>query len=286
MSSRCSRQVQFLEIGGRNSVLGTYPLFETGNKASLAAEAITPTTPFRVQFVACDINGTRIMRQKKFPVQPGKHSIQLALVGSRTVGTGTVVSVFSLSNYGAVAGRYRLSVLTLPSGTSVAFSPATVSVSPGQTVSFNATFSVAMNSPDSSPLFMIKVSVSDTGVEAARYRYRYVEDAKVANVHCSMGGVFRLRPGHFSTGFCEVSNLGPGDGRFSFNISGLAAGYFAVVSPREVTLKESEFRRVKVIVKSPPGAATGSTSTLKVTALSGRLESGSGDVTFSVQVQT
>lgn len=281
ISKRCSHQIQFLDTrtGG---VISSHTLTEAGSTISLTAHVTIPTRSFRVQFVACDMTGIEVIRQKQLPVTPSDHAVQLVLVGSHTISTGVVRSTFSISNFGKISSRYSLQVPTPPPGTSASVSPSAIAVKPAATGQFHVTFTVS-SSAKVSPEFTVQASVGGTTEVAAKYKYKYIEDARLASVLCTVG-TFTVRPGSSSSGYCYVRNLGPGRGRFSFTVSSGPPGFSAAASPSAFDLAENGEARISVTVSAPKSATSDTAAVFELTTMSGRLEVGSDDITFRIQV--
>ena len=281
LSTGCIQQVQFLSIGAAE-VLSTYTLAQAGfSGRSLSAYVQIPTTPFRVRFIGCDATGFLVIRRTTLPIFPSDHAVQLVLVGSQTISTGVVRATFALSNFGNVSGTYSLQVPNPPAGTSTTVSSLSLVVDAGTSKQFQVTFTVS-GSTTASPQFTVQATV-DVAI-VARYRYTYLEDARLARVLCSYD-TLTVQPGGSSNGNCSVTNLGPGEGDFTFTVSDGPPGFSATVSPTTTNLVELAEVSVNVAVTAPSHAPVNTTAVFQVTAKSGRLEAGWVDIAFTVQVR-
>ena len=228
-----------------------------------------------------DTTGIQVIRQTTLPISPSDHAVQLVLVGSQTITTGVVRATFALSNFGAVSGTYSLQVPNRPVGTSATVSSFSLVVDAGTSKQFQVTFIVS-GSTTVTPQFTVQATVGVAVV--AKYKYTYLEDARLARVLCTFG-TFTVQPGGNSNGQCSVTNLGPGEGDFTVMVSGGPPGFAATVSPTTINLDELADGSVNIAVSAPSDAPVDTTAVFQVTAKSGRLEAGSGDIAFEVQVR-
>ena len=279
-TGHCTRQVQFLSTGAAE-VLSTYTLAETGSRRSLTAYVQIPTTPFRVRFIGCDTTGFQAIRRTTVPISPSHHAVELVLVGSETISTGVVRATFALSNFGAVNGTYSLQVPNPPANTSATVSSFSLVVDAGTSKQFQVNFTVS-GTTTASPQFTVQAV--GVGV-VAKYKYTYLEDARLARVLCTFDTFTVHLGGIISNGNCSVTNLGPGDGDFTFTVSGGPSGFSATVSPTTANVDELAEVSVNVAVSAPSRAPVNTTAVFQVTAQSGRMEAGSGDIVFKVQVR-
>ena len=276
----CTRQVQFLSTAAET--LSTYTLAQSGfSGRSLSAYVHIPMIPFHVRFIGCDKRGFQVIRRTTSLISPSDHAVELVLVGFRTLSTGVVRATFALSNFGAVSETYSLQVPHKAAGTSATVSASDLVVDARTSKQFQVTFIVS-GSTTVTPQFTVQATVGVAVV--AKYQYTYLEDAKLARVRCTFG-TFTVQPGDSSNGNCSVTNLGPGEGDFTFTVSGGSPGFSATVSPTTTNLDELAEVSVYVAVTAPSHAPVNTTAVFQVTAKSGRLEVGSGDIAFTVQVR-
>lgn len=295
LSTGCTRQVQFLSAATAK-VLTTYTLAEVIRHRSLKDEVQIPTTPFRIRFLGCDAMGIPVIRQQTLPVYPNDHAVQLVLVGSQTISTGGVRATLAISNFAAVRGMYSLQVSAPPTGGSATASSPSLVVDAGSSKQFQVTFTVS-GSETATPKFTVEAVVGAAVV--AKYKYTYIEDSRLARVRCTVW------EGGRNYGHCSVTNLGPGAGNFVLTVSGGPPGFNATVSPypidndlltyytiygaqsalKPIYIDEFADRTIYVALVSAPSSAVDSVAVFQVTAKSGRLEAGSSDITFRVQVR-
>ena len=282
LSTWCSRLVQFLSIGAEE-VLSNYNLVQAGSTGrSMTAYVQIPTTPFRLRFVTCQATGYQVIRRTTLAIYPNDHAVQLVLVGSQTISTGVVRATFALSNFGTVSGTYSLQVLNPPAGTSATVSSLSLVVDAETSKQFQVTFTVG-GSTIASPQFTVQATVGAAVV--ARYKYTYLDNARLAWVRCTYVS-WTVKPGGDSNGRCQVMNLGPGEGDFTFTVSGGPPGYSATVSPTKITnLNEFLQVSVNVAVSAPSHAPVNTRAVFQVTTKSGRLEAGSANIAFKVQAR-
>ena len=237
-------------------------------------------TPFHVRFIGCDVTGFQVIRRTTVLISPSDHAVELVLVGFRTFSTGVVSATFALSNFGAVS-EYSLQVPHKVAGTWATVISSYLVVDAGTSKQFQVIFTVS-GSTTVAPQFTVQATVGVAVV--AKYQYTYLEDAKLARVLCAFGA-FTVQPGDSSNGNCSVTNLGPGEGVFTFTVSGGPPGFSATVSPTTANLYELAEVSVYVAVTAPSHAPVNTKAVFQVTTKSGRLEAGSGDIAFTVQVR-
>ena len=232
---------------------------ETGSRRSLTAYVQIPTTPFRVRFIGCDTTGFQVIRRTTLSISPSDHAVELVLVGSQTISTGVVRATFALSNFGAVSGTYSLQVPNRRADTSTTVSSKVLVVDAGTSKQFQVTFTVS-GSTTASPQFTVQATVGVAVV--AKYKYTYLEDARLARVLCTFG-TFTVQSGGSSNGQCSVRNLGPGEGNFTFTVSGGPPGFSATVSPTTINLDEIAEGSVNIAVSAPSHAPVNTTGQVR-----------------------